>query len=131
MYIVIRHSIYWLIFCVKIWCLISSYLYFGSLMLYRNRFEPKTYRRKSPLKNVHRLNQSWLYKNSRYWIVHCIKFLKSNTLLCFAYIVAPWSRTKILLYLRAFFGGDPVSKNGENSGSLTLLTVDRLNSEQL
>ena len=41
------------------------------------------------------------------------------------------ARDIIQTFLRAFFGGHPVSKNGENSGPLTSLPVNSLNGEWL
>ena len=41
----------WLFACLQeIWCLVLFCLYFASLMLYRNGFEPETCQRKSPWK---------------------------------------------------------------------------------
>ena len=131
-------------------------------MLYRNRFEPKTYRRKSPLKwdvsQPSKMFIDWINRGSiRFQQIGL--FIASNS--CFVLLIM-WlldlvqkffytpdkarsptfqmryvpssiivARDIIQTFLRTFFGGHPVSKNGENSGPLTSLTGDRLNSEQL
>ena len=101
-------------YCFEIWCPALIWLYFGSLMLYRNEFELETLLNMSPLKSyvyqppktfiareiIHKFRQ---YQISRYKIVH---YFKSYTPYCFAYISAPWYRTKMFLYSRRSYSSD-------------------------
>ena len=82
--IIIRNFRFWLIFCLKVWCPILFCLFFDSLMLYINWFEPETYQRKDvstpsqmciARKIMNKYRQCPI---SSYKIVHHFKFFKSR-----------------------------------------------------
>ena len=82
--IIIRNFRFWSIFCLKVWCPILFCLFFDSLMLYINWFEPETYQRKDvstpsqmciARKIMNKYRQCPI---SSYKIVHHFKFLKSR-----------------------------------------------------